>query len=87
MEPTLQIPDSQAVARRRGQAFQRLPPDQRFRELCDTIETGMILIRDSPHREAIDRLYREREAEWRRIQTELFRQYLSAHPDWTPEVS
>ncbi len=69
----LRFPDPAAEARRRAEEFQRLSPDQRVRELLDTIETGLILIRESPNRGAIERLTMEREVEWQRIQKELFR--------------
>jgi hypothetical protein len=59
-------------AARRAQEFQRLPPDERLRQLMDVIETGLALLRASPHREVSERLFQERETEWQRIQKELF---------------
>src|SRR5262249_35095181 len=53
----LNFPDRLEEARRRGREFQTLPPDERVRQLFDTIETGLILVRESPNREAIDRLF------------------------------
>jgi len=52
-----------------------LPPDLRLHDLLDTIETGLILIRESPNRGAIERVALERETEWQRIQKELFRKH------------
>ena len=36
---------------------------------------GMILLRESRNRAAIDRLHLERETQWQRIQQELFRKH------------
>ena len=75
MDLPLKFPDPHEKARRRCQAFQRLSPDERIRLMLDTIESGLALIRSSPHREAIDRVHAERRREWRAIQRELFRRY------------
>lgn len=75
MSDALQFPDHRRVLRERGLAFQRLPADERWRQILDTIETGMTLIRESPHREAIERLYQQKRAESRRIQMEIFKKY------------
>jgi len=68
----LQFPEPKEEARKRGEALQCLPTDERIRQILDTIETGMILIRESKDRPAIDRLFLEREREWQSIQRELF---------------
>jgi hypothetical protein len=75
MDLPWRFPDPQDEARRRAAKFQRLPPDERIRLMLDTIESGLALIRSSPHREAIDRVHAERRREWRAIQQELFRRY------------
>jgi len=75
MSVPLQFPDAQEEARKRAEEFQRLSPDARVRELLDTIETGMVLIRESQNRLAIDRLHLEREQQWQRVQRELFRHH------------
>jgi hypothetical protein len=75
MNLPLQFPDPQDVARERAAEFQRLSPDERLRELMDTVDSGLVLIRASPDRAAIDRLTEEREREWQHIQRELFRRY------------
>jgi hypothetical protein len=72
----LQFPDPQEEARERAEKFQRLPPAEQFRQLVDTIETGMALIRESPNRSAIDKLFVEREQQWQEIQKELFRRHV-----------
>jgi hypothetical protein len=75
MNLPFRFPDPQDEARKRAEEFQRLPPDERLRELMDTIDTGLVLIRMSPNREVIDRLTKQREQEWQNIQQELFRRY------------
>jgi hypothetical protein len=75
MELPLQFPDPQVEARERAEEFHRLSPGERLRELMDTIETGLVLIRSSPDRAAIDRLTEQREQEWQQIQRELIRRY------------
>jgi len=75
MNLPFRFPDPQDEARKRAEEFQRLPPDERLRELMDTIDTGLVLIRMSPNREVIDRLTEQREQEWQNIQQELFRRY------------
>ena len=75
MELPLKFPDHHEEARKRAAEFQRLSPDERWRAILDVIESGMVLIRSSPHREAIERVTAEREREWKRIQQELFRRH------------
>ncbi|MCI0378973.1 MAG: hypothetical protein L0215_15300 [Gemmataceae bacterium] len=69
------FPDPQELARQRAEEFQRLTPDNRIREIMDTIETGMLLLRESPNRQRIDELFLQREANWQRLQKELFRKH------------
>ncbi len=68
----LRFPDACEEARARAREFRRLPPRKRLEHLLDVIETGMILIRESPKRQIMDQLFLKREAEWQRIQQELF---------------
>jgi hypothetical protein len=75
MDWPLQFPDPQEQARRRGEEFRRLSPDERLRQLFDTIETGMVLIRESKNRQTIDQQHLKREQEWQDIQKELIRRY------------
>jgi hypothetical protein len=67
--------DPSDEADRRADEFRRLSPDERLRELLDTIETGMVLIRESKDRQAIDKAHLEREQDWQEIQKELIRRY------------
>jgi len=52
--------------------YRRLTPTERLLALADLIASGMALLKQSPHREAGLRLHEAQEAEWRRIQKELF---------------
>lgn len=71
----LKFPDHHEESRKRAEEFQRLSPEERLRAMLDTIESGLVMIRSSPHRAAIDRLTAEREREWWNIQQELFRRH------------
>ena len=75
MDLPLKFPDPMEEARKRCQAFQRLSAAERWRAIQDVIESGMVLIRSSPHRAAIERVTAEREREWKQIQQELFRRH------------
>jgi len=75
MELPIRFPDPFDEAARRCRAFQRLSPDERLRQLLQAIEAGFVLAQQSPHPEIGKRLVQEREAEWRRIQKELFRRH------------
>jgi len=75
MDLPLRFPDRMEEARKRAAEFQRLSPDERWRAIADVIESGLELIRSSPHREAIKRVTAEREREWKNIQKELFRRH------------
>ena len=72
MELPIVIPDPREEAYRRAQAFQRLSPEERWREIFALMELGLTMVRTSPRRPAIEKRWAEQEAEWRRIQTELF---------------
>ena len=72
MDPILKFPDPYVKASRRGAEFQRLSVDQRVKELIDTIECGMFLLRQSPDRPNIDRLFLDRERKWQLTQREIF---------------
>lgn len=69
------FPDPQEEARRRAREFQQLPAAERLAAILDTIQTGMLLLSVSPQREAIDRLFLEREAAAQRIQRELIQRH------------
>lgn len=68
----LRFPDPREEAYARAEEFRRLSPQKRVEYLADVIETGMTLIRQSTKRRIIDDLFAKREAEWQRIQRELF---------------
>ncbi|MBI1916563.1 MAG: hypothetical protein HYS12_17780 [Planctomycetes bacterium] len=69
------FPDPREEAYRRAREFQRLSVAERLAAMLDTIETGMFLLRVSPRREAIDRIFLEREAAWQSLQKELIRRH------------
>ena len=48
---------------------------ERLAAMRDTIETGMFFLAVSPRREAIDRIFLEREAAGQELQKELIRRH------------
>jgi hypothetical protein len=69
----LKFPDPAEEAYARAQEYRALSPKRRLASLLDVIEMGRMLMRHSPKRDIIDQLFLKREAEWQRIQQELFR--------------
>jgi hypothetical protein len=69
------FPDPREEAYRRAKEFQALPVKERLRDMLDTLRMGMYLLKVSPSREVIDRIFLERESRWQAIQKELFRRY------------
>jgi hypothetical protein len=72
MDLPLKFPDRMEEARKRAEEFQRLSPDDRWREIAALMAFGLAMVRSSPQREAIERRMDEQEQEWRRVQKELF---------------
>ena len=72
MELPYRFPDEAEVIRRDAEAFRRLSPRERVLRLVGLIASGMKLLEGSPQREAGRKLRLEQEAEWQRIQKELF---------------
>ena len=65
------FPDPREEAYRRAREFQRLPVVERLATMLDTIQTGMYFRSVSPRRDAIDKIFLEREAASQRRQKEL----------------
>ena len=68
----LKFPDYRETIRADAESFRRLSPRERVQHIDDLFRTALHLARISPNREVNDRLYLERESQWRRIQRELF---------------
>jgi hypothetical protein len=68
----LKFPDHHEEARKRAEEFQRLSPDERWREMGAMMALGWAMVKASPHRAAVERMMEEQELEWQRIQKELF---------------
>jgi hypothetical protein len=66
------FPDPQEEARLRAAEFQRLSPEDRWREIAALMAFGWRMVRSSPRRAAIEQRMDEQEREWQRIQKELF---------------
>jgi type II secretory pathway component PulL len=72
MTEPLRFPDPMEEARQRALEFQRLTPDQRWRELAAMMSFGLAIVRSSAEREAQERRMNEQEERSRQIQQELF---------------
>ncbi|HKI31124.1 MAG TPA: hypothetical protein VKA46_04610 [Gemmataceae bacterium] len=72
MELPYRFPNEADVIRQEADAFRRLSPTERLRVILDLIASGMTLLEHSPQREAGRRLRDAQEAEWQRLQKELF---------------
>lgn len=72
MDQILKFPDPLQKAARRGADFQRLSPDRRIKDIIDTIECGLLMIRQSPIRSNIDRMFLERERNSQLAHREIF---------------
>jgi hypothetical protein len=68
----LRFPDARTEARSRAEEFRRLAPDARWREIASLMQLGLNLARSSPRRAAIEARWAAQEAEWQRLQRELF---------------
>jgi hypothetical protein len=72
MTHEIEFPSEADKIYREAQAYRRLSPTDRLLTLLDLIASGMAILEHSPQREAAEALREAREAEWRRIQKELF---------------
>jgi hypothetical protein len=72
MTQELKFPSEAEKIFREAQEYRRLSPTDRLLTLLDLISSGMAVLEQSPRREAAEALREAREAEWRRIQKELF---------------
>ncbi len=72
MQELIRFPNEAETIRRDAEAFRRLSPTERLRAILDLIASGLSLMEHSPRREAAQRLRDAQEAEWQRLQKELF---------------
>jgi hypothetical protein len=71
----LRYPSSAQEVYARAEEFRRLSPQERFKQIAELMEIGMNMVRTSPRRAEIERRMEAEEAEWKRIQGELFKKY------------
>lgn len=72
MDLPLKFPDPMDEAQKRAAEFQRLSPDERWREIAALFAFGWAMVKASPHRAAIEARMEQQEREWQQIQKELF---------------
>jgi hypothetical protein len=75
MTHEIKFPSEADKIYREAQTYRRLSPTDRLLALLDLIASGMAILEQSPQREAAKALREAQEAEWRRIQKELFSRY------------
>jgi hypothetical protein len=72
----LQFPNRAREAHLRAQEFHRLSPADRLKQIAELMEAGMSMLHGSPRRVEIERRMEAQEAEWRRLQQEVFNKYV-----------
>lgn len=72
MPAVLRFPNEAETIRREAEAFRQLSPTDRFLSILDLIASGQKLLECSPQRDIGERLREAQEAEWQRLQKELF---------------
>jgi hypothetical protein len=72
MELPIRFPHEGDKIYEQAVSFRRRSPTDRLLALVDLIACGMTLLKESPQRDVALRLRRAQEAEWQRIQKELF---------------
>jgi hypothetical protein len=71
----LKFPNSAAEVYARAAEFRRLSPEERWKQIAELMEFGMNMVHSSPKRAEIERRMEAQEAEWKRLQQEVFSQY------------
>ncbi len=71
----LKFPRRADEAYARALEFRQLSAEDRWKQISELMELGMNMVRNSPRRAEIERRMDAQEAEWRRLQRELFSQY------------
>jgi hypothetical protein len=72
MKLPVRFPNPADTIYQRAVAFRRLSSTDRFLAILDLIASGVTLLEQSPNAKARQSLRDAREAEWQRIQKELF---------------
>jgi hypothetical protein len=72
MKESIRFPREADTIYEQAEAFRRLSPTKRLLAILDLIASGVPLIAQSPNAEAGRRLREAQEAEWQRVQKELF---------------
>jgi hypothetical protein len=77
MKLAIRFPRQADTVYERAVAFRRLSPTDRFLAILDLIASGVTILEQSPNAKAHQRLREAQEAEWQRIQKELFARHAS----------
>jgi hypothetical protein len=72
MKPSIRFPREADTIYEQAVAFRRLTPTDRLLAILDLIASGVVMLRQSPDPQVSQRLRDAQEAEWQRLQRELF---------------
>ena len=72
MKHPIRFPREADTIYEQAEAFRRLSPTERLLAILDLIASGVTLMAQSPNAEAARHLREAQEAEWQRVQKELF---------------
>jgi hypothetical protein len=72
MKLSIRFPREADTIYERATAFRRLSPTERLLAILDLIASGVTMMEHAPNADARRRLRDAQEAEWQRIQKELF---------------
>jgi hypothetical protein len=75
MNPGIRFPKEADTIYEEAEAFRQLSPTDRLLAILDLIASGAELMRHSPNAEADQILREAEEAEWQRVQKELFKRH------------
>jgi hypothetical protein len=75
MKLAIRFPSEADTIYEDAEAFRRLSPTDRLLAILDLVASGAELMRHSPNAEAAQALRQADEAEWQRVQKELFKRH------------
>ena len=75
MKLPIRFPREADTIYEQAEAYRRLSPTDRLLAILDLIASGVALLRQSPDSKARESLRQAEEAEWQRLQGELFKRH------------
>ena len=72
MEIPIHFPNERDKIHAEAVAFRRLSPEEKIAAILDLVSLGASMMKESPHREAMEKLQQAHEDAWQKAQKELF---------------